>query len=159
LGRPQHLAEAFHHLMLRLVRRIEPLGQRLVRGADAARLVHRHLLADRQVHRQVQERVALAALGRVVTGEGLVAGVQGVVVFGMLLHPVDRHGFERREDFSLAMLAPGAAEKLANFVAGGIEHDPAIVPAWPPARCRPRAAPTLQWPPPFPKTAIHRRIP
>jgi hypothetical protein len=62
----------------------------------------------------------------------------------MLLHPVDRHGFERREDVCLTVLAPGAAKELADFVAGGIEHDPAIVPAYPMVRWPAQAMPTLQ---------------
>ena len=44
---PQHLAQALHRRVLRLVRRAQARGEQFECLADAARLVDRHLLADR----------------------------------------------------------------------------------------------------------------
>ena len=57
---PEHGAEALHDLVLRRVRRAEAGDQRVERRADSGGLVDGDLLADRQVHRQVQERVLAA---------------------------------------------------------------------------------------------------
>jgi hypothetical protein len=51
-------------------------GQRLEGGADAARLVDRQLLGDRQVHRQVQEGIRLAAFDGIVARHGFVGVFQ-----------------------------------------------------------------------------------
>ena len=49
LRSPDHLAQAFHHFVLGCMGRIEALRELLHGRADAARLVHLHLLLDRQV--------------------------------------------------------------------------------------------------------------
>jgi len=55
LALPQHLAQAVHGHVVRVVQRIEPRREQLHRLADAARLVYAALLADSQVHRKMQK--------------------------------------------------------------------------------------------------------
>src|SRR5476649_1598196 len=69
----------------------------------------------------MQERVALALIRRVV-GMGHVGVCKFLLVFRMLADPVRGNALERRQDAALALLAPGVGEKLANFVAAGVEH-------------------------------------
>lgn len=120
LSLPYHLAQAFHDFMGGLVR-VAAADQALVRRADAARMVDRQLLGDRQVHGQVQEWVGAAVLDRVLGGHGLGA-FEVAVVLGMFEDPVQRHGFERGQDLGGAVLAPGFDKEFANLVAGRIEH-------------------------------------
>ena len=94
------------------------LHQQVVRRLDAARLVDRDLLGDRQVHRQVQERIRLAALDRVIARDGFVGVEQGVVVFRVLDDPVGGDGVHRRQDFTGALLAVSVAEEAAHVVRG-----------------------------------------
>ena len=69
----------------------------------------------------MQERVALALIRRVI-GMGHVGIGEFFLIFGMLTDPVRRNALERCQDAALALLAPGVGEKLANFVATGVEQ-------------------------------------
>ena len=104
------------------VLRAATLRQQLEGGADARRLVDGNLLRDRQVHRQVQEGIALALLDRVIGGDGGLDVAQAVVIFRMLHDPVAGDGFQRREDFMALLLAIGFAEEAADIVLGRREH-------------------------------------
>ncbi len=66
---PDHLAQAFEHRVQRGVLVAVRARRRSNCGANAGRLVDRELLGDGEVQRQVQERIDVAALGRVVAVE------------------------------------------------------------------------------------------
>ena len=93
---PEHPAEALHRLVLGGMARAERGGEQLERLADPGRLVDRHLLADRQVHRQVQERVAAAVAAVVARGQRPIELGQIVVMLGMLGDPVGGDRLDRR---------------------------------------------------------------
>src|SRR5258705_11461081 len=78
----------------------------------------------------MQERVALALVRRVI-GVGHVGIGEFLLIFRMLADPVRRNALERRQDATFALLAPGVGEKLANFVAAGVEHGGCVA-----CRCR-----------------------
>ncbi|CAM2192181.1 protein of unknown function [Paraburkholderia kururiensis] len=122
LGFPERLAEAFHDRVMGVVARAEPCRKALVRGANTGRLVDGKLLADGKVHRKMQERVRLAALGRVMLGTRAVCVGERGMVLRVLDDPVGGDGFEWRQDFPGALFAPGFGEKAADFVTAGIEH-------------------------------------
>src|SRR5476651_1821512 len=69
----------------------------------------------------MQERVALALIRRVI-GMGHVGIGEFLLIFRMLTDPVRGNALKRCQDAALALLAPGVGEKLANFVAAGVEH-------------------------------------
>ena len=69
------------------------MRQQFHRLADPARLVDAALLADRQVHRQMQERIGLAVVGRMHRRQGGVNIGQRAVVFGVLVDPQACYGF------------------------------------------------------------------
>jgi cytochrome c553 len=60
LALPDHPAQALHRAMVRRMQRVVAVRQQFHRLTDAARLVDRALFADRQMHRQVQERIGAA---------------------------------------------------------------------------------------------------
>ena len=89
----QHLAQAFHHLVVRRVQ-IAPLGgQQFHRLPYAARLIDAALLADRQVHRQVQERVAAHRAVAIVACDGDFGVLEIGMPFGVLGNPGGGQGF------------------------------------------------------------------
>ncbi|MNN70452.1 hypothetical protein D3C81_1863020 [compost metagenome] len=63
----------------------------------------------------MQERIGLAALGRVVARQRAFGIGQQRLVFGMLVDPVDGHHFERGEDIARHPLLPRFAEEPADF--------------------------------------------
>ena len=97
-------------------------AQLVQQGADPRRLIDRFLFPQRQVHRKMQEGVFAPGLH----GKIHLLGARGVgkqrVVLGMILDAGDRQALQGRRDASFAMLAPGVAEKSADFFARGIEH-------------------------------------
>ncbi len=108
--------------MLGVVRGAEPRAQQLERLLDAARLVDRDLLADREVHRQVQERIGPAALDRIDRGaRGFGIGEVGLVL-RMLGDPVGCDRFERGQRFLRAELPMRGAEEVADVVLRRGEH-------------------------------------
>ncbi len=70
------------------------LREPLVRRPYARRLIDRQLFGNRQMHRQVQERIRAAVLDAIL---GLVTRArQFIVILGMLDDPVERKRFDRR---------------------------------------------------------------
>ena len=61
---PDHFAQAFEHGVQRGVLVAARRANALELRADAGRLVDRELLGDREMQRQVQERIDVAGLGR-----------------------------------------------------------------------------------------------
>ena len=92
-----------------------PGRQQLDRLADAARLVNRALLADRQVHGQVQERVGVAAFHVVHLFQRSVCVHEVGVVFGVLVNPLACYGFYSFKRLTGARLGINGAEKTANI--------------------------------------------
>ena len=119
---PDHLAQALHHLVLRLVRRAALRRQQLEGLLDAARLVDRHLLGDRQVHGQVQERVGAAALDVVDRRQRGLEVVELGVVLGVLGDPVGGQRLHRRQRQAVAALAVRVAEEAPHVVLGRGKH-------------------------------------
>ena len=97
LAFPHHLAQAFHCFMVRIVQRIALGGQQLNSLPDAAWLVDRALLADGQVHRQVQKWIGFTAFNVVhlVKCRRCVRKIR--VVFGMFGQPLACYGFKSFE--------------------------------------------------------------
>ena len=93
---PDHLAQALHDLVMRFMFRLQALDQGGDRSTDAGWLVDRDLFGDRQVHRQVQERIGLAVLDRIIGRQRRFDILQFAGVFWMLLQPVGSDGFQRR---------------------------------------------------------------
>jgi len=84
----------FHSVVVRVMQRVFFRGEQFDRLADAARLVDRALFADRQMHRQVQKRIRLAAFN-VVHGGQRSAGIGEVeVVLRVLVDPHARYCFQ-----------------------------------------------------------------
>ena len=88
---------------------------------DAGGLVDVALLADRQVHRQVQEGVLAAVLDAVGGGQrGRLVGQQRVVL-GVLGNPLRSRELQADERFVGPHLGPGLAEKGADLVSAWIK--------------------------------------
>jgi hypothetical protein len=104
--------------VLRRVRRAETGDERSEGLPDPGRLVDRDLLADRQVHRQMQERVLAAALGRIRHRLRGVGVGEVAVVLGMRVDPVGGESLERRQRQPLAALLPRRDEEGADVVRG-----------------------------------------
>ena len=90
--------------------------------ADATGLVDAALLADRQVHRQVQKRIGLARGFVVVAGHGGVGIRQVGVVFGVLGDPQAGQSFDGFHGGAALGLGVYAAQKAAHIGLGGAEH-------------------------------------
>src|SRR5450830_857312 len=97
LGVPDDFAQAFHDFVLGFVFGPLALCQGLESFTDAGWLINGNLLADRQMHRQMQEWVGLALLDRVV-------------------------GFQRGQDLIFAMFAEGFTKEAAHIVLAWVEH-------------------------------------
>ena len=98
------------------------MGEQLHRLAYAAWLVDAALLADGQVHGQVQKRVAAPGLAGLHGGQcGIHIGKFGVVL-RVLVHPAGGQGFYGFEWLTRAGLGKSAAKKAAHVFLGGAEH-------------------------------------
>src|SRR3569832_114915 len=74
------------------------------------------------MHGQMQERIALRALYRIVGRQRLLGIAKRFIIFGMLNHPVARNGFEGSQNIIGAVLAKSLAKKAPYIVLGGGEH-------------------------------------
>jgi cytochrome c553 len=122
LALPHHAAETLHRVVVGIEQRAATRGQQLDRLADAARLVDGALLADGQVHRQMEKRIFTTVFSVVDANDGSIGIGQLRVVFGMRIDPARRDGFQRFQ--RLSGTAPGVdiAEEAAHFFLSGIEH-------------------------------------
>ena len=102
--------------MVRLVHAAALGGQQLHRLADAAGLVNRALLADGQVHGQVQEGVVLAVLACELLRQGVGFIGQHRVVFGVLGHPFTGQHFQGVNQRMRLMLGIDLTEEATNIV-------------------------------------------
>jgi len=120
----QHLAQAFHGFVVGGVQVRAALGQQFHGLADATRLVDAALLADGQVHGQVQEGVGAVRLQVVVALHGGVHVVQFREVLGVLRDPQAGQGLDRLHRGVILHFAAHAAEKAAHIGLRGVEkHD------------------------------------
>ena len=92
LGVPQCFAKALHDGVLSVVD-FEFLAQCVVGVADAWWLVDADLFGNRQVQREVKERVHLPGFGREVLLDGRLGFFEQSVVFGMMLNKIGRGRF------------------------------------------------------------------
>ena len=122
LAFPQHFAQAIHHLVVGIVERIAACGQQFHRLADAGGLVDGALLADRQVHGQVQEGVAAGGVGLLHVAQGGVHIGQGRVELRMFFHPQLRQRLDRFHGLVGLPFAVNGAEEAANVGLGGGKH-------------------------------------
>jgi hypothetical protein len=108
--------------MVRVVQRIAARRQQFDRLPDAARLVDRALLADRQVHGQVQEGIGLAVVAFIDARDSGVAVCHVGVVLGMLLQPLAGQRLQRIHRLSARALGVNRTEKAPYIGLGWIEH-------------------------------------
>ena len=108
--------------MVGLMQRAAPRGQQLDGLAYAVRLVDGALLADRQVHGQMQERVGAAFAGVIHLADrgGLIGKVS--VVFRVLVDPLASQGFDGFHGLVAAGLGVDGAVEAADVFLGGGEH-------------------------------------
>src|SRR5690606_8866006 len=79
-----------------------------------------------QVHGQMQKRIDLSFFYR----KFLLGGIRVLkcfMIFRVLQNPGERHGLHWRKDFMLPMFGPGFGKKLANLIAGWIEHTNRVI--------------------------------
>ena len=77
---------------------IEPASQRQIRCPYAGWLIDGNLFGDRQMHRQMEKRIAVATFNAEVGAKSGIDISQDFAVLWMLLQPVAGDGFERREN-------------------------------------------------------------
>ncbi len=117
-----HATQAFHGLVVGIVQGVEPVGQQLDCLTNASGLVDAALLADRQVHRQVQKRILPVRVGCVHVGQRSIDVGQFGVVFGVFVNPLADehfHGFERGGGSGLGI---NTAEKSPHIGLGGLDQ-------------------------------------
>ena len=115
LGVPQRFAKALHDGVLGVVD-FEFLAQCVVGVADTWRLVDADLFGNRQVQREVKERVHLPGFGREVLLDGRLGFFEQSVVFGMMLNKIGRGRFSAFQREAGAVFAPGFTEKETNLI-------------------------------------------
>ena len=74
--------------MVCVMKRVAPVGQQFNRLANSPGLVNAALLADGQVHGQVQKRIALSLRVGIHLTQGRIHIGEFCVVFGMLGNPL-----------------------------------------------------------------------
>jgi hypothetical protein len=122
LAFPHHLAQAVHGFMVRVVKRVALGCQKLNRLPNAARLVNGALLADRQMHRQVQKRVGFTAFNVVHFFKCSVGICNIGVVFGVFLQPLTGQGFNRFHRLTGSGFCVNSAKKTPDIGLGRREH-------------------------------------
>lgn len=115
LALPNHLAQAVHGLMMRIVQRVAPGGQQLHGLAYAAWLVDGALLTDRQVHGQMQEGIGSAAFHVVLFFKRSVRVHKVGMVFGVLVQPLACYYFNSFKCLSCAGLGKNRTEESADI--------------------------------------------
>src|SRR5688572_1642230 len=107
LGAPYRLPEAFQQQMLRVVLGAGLCEQALEKRAYPARLIDRNLFLDRQVQREVEERIGLPGFGLVVAVAVAFRLVENRVVFGVQRDHVQRDAFQPLQRLAAPVLFPG----------------------------------------------------
>ena len=93
LAFPDHLAQAIHGFVMRLVQGIAFCREEFNGLANAARLVNRALFADGKVHGKVQEGVGLPTFNVIHFFKGSIRICKIGVIFRVLLQPLVCYGF------------------------------------------------------------------
>ena len=127
LAFPDHVAQAFHHLVVGIVQGVTPVCQQLDCLADAARLVNTALLGDRQMHGQMQKAVALAVIDCAHAGQRAVQVSQLGMVFGVLVDPQGSYCFNSFQRLFGLGFGVNRAKKTADIGLGWAKHSGAIV--------------------------------
>ncbi len=97
-------------------------GQSGVYEGDARRSVCADLLAQGQMHRQMQEGVAHAGLWSELGSECALALFQPSVVLGMALQDIDELRLERRERQTVATTTPRVEPAASQSIPGMVEE-------------------------------------
>ena len=121
LAFPQHFSQTFHGVVVRAVQRVALVCEQFHRLADAAWLVNGTLLAYRQVHGQMQERVGAPIVAAVHRCDGGIGIAQIAVVLGMLVNPLRRDGLQRFQRLGCTRLGIDCAKVAADVGLGGVE--------------------------------------
>jgi hypothetical protein len=126
LAFPDHFSQAVHRRVMRFVQRVAPGRQQFDGLADAAWLVNRALLADGQVHRQVQKRVRFAAVHVIHFFQRRFNVGKIGVVFGVLVYPQAREGFQCFERLARAGFGIDGAKKAPDIGLRGRKHPKSV---------------------------------
>ena len=114
---PQHFTQTFHDPVLGRMLIRELFKQFPIITADAFRLIDRQLLLDGNMHTQVQKRVGLTRIRRVIPVKRRYWCVEQRVIFRMTQGDLDYKLFHALELPAFTMGTPGAKENLACFPA------------------------------------------
>ena len=98
---------------------VEPRAQGPEAVRDPGRLVDRNLLLEREVQAHVQEGVGLVGVVAVAMAR---ERFEDRVVLRVLQDDLERERLDSGERCSGPVLAPGAEEHLAHFIARRVEH-------------------------------------
>jgi hypothetical protein len=93
LALPNHLAQAIHGFVVSGVQGVTAVGQHLYGLPNAAGLVNAALLADGQVHGQMEERIALTFIDLLHGSQGCIDIGQLCVVLRVIVNPQAGDGF------------------------------------------------------------------
>ncbi len=100
--------------MVRVVQRIAPCGQQLHRLANAAWLINAALLADGQVHGEVQKRVGAIRRGFLQLGQRLLQVGKLGVVLRVLVNPLAGNDLYRLHRLTRTGLGVNITKESAN---------------------------------------------
>ena len=120
---PHHLRETFEHRVLRGMLVAVSATQALVLRTDAGRLVDRNLLRDREVQRQVQERIDVAAFGRKLPLDVRVGRFQQRVILRVPRNDGGSNPLQRGSGLALSALFPGSIRKRRASTRDGLNID------------------------------------
>jgi len=119
---PEHGAQALHRRVVRSVQRAQSGAEQFHGLSDAARLIDAALLADRQVHGQVQEGIGPVRGLVVVSRQRGDLILQVVPILRVLTDLQAGQRFDRFHGLGLLLLALHGAEKVPDIGLRGVEH-------------------------------------
>jgi hypothetical protein len=122
-----HAAQAFHGGVMGLVQGVAFVGEQFHGLANAARLVNAALLANRQVHGQMQKRILSGGINIEHAGQGRIHVRELGVVLGVLVNPLTGQNFDGLQGGARSGLGVGATEKAADIGLGGLYQHANIV--------------------------------
>jgi len=122
LGVPDDFPETFDQRVLRLVLVTQPRSQAPARLGDSPRLIDGELFLDREMERQMQERVEAGLLWSEVPLEVAFGMVEQRLVFRVQQDHTDCGRFQAFERQAGAVLCPRSKQEASRLVTGGGEQ-------------------------------------